>query len=62
MVDQSNVTVVEVFEGEDGMFYFHGKAGNGEIVAESEAYTRKSDALEAGGRVFPAAEVKELEA
>ena len=34
-----------LFEGEDGQWYFHLKAGNGQIIAQSEGYTRKSNAL-----------------
>lgn len=33
-----------VFEGEDGQHYFHVKADNGQIVAQSEGYTRAEDA------------------
>jgi uncharacterized protein YegP (UPF0339 family) len=36
----------EVFRGQDGQWYFHVTGDNGEIVAQSEAYTRKADAEE----------------
>ena len=34
----------EVFQGEDKKFYFHLRAGNGEIVLASQGYTAKSSA------------------
>jgi uncharacterized protein YegP (UPF0339 family) len=37
---------IEVFRGTGGQWYFHVKGDNGEIIAQSEAYTRKSDALD----------------
>lgn len=44
---------IQVFRGEDG-WYWHLKAGNGEILAASESYTRKVDAHR-GAREFVAA-------
>jgi uncharacterized protein YegP (UPF0339 family) len=36
----------EIFESEEnGQFYFHLKAKNGEIICQSEGYTTKSAAL-----------------
>ncbi len=35
----------EVFEGEDDQWYFNLKAPNGKIVAQSEGYSRKRNAL-----------------
>lgn len=35
----------ELFTGEDEKFYFHLRAGNGEIVLGSQAYTAKSSAV-----------------
>jgi len=32
---------IEIFIGKDKMYYFRVKAGNGEIVANSEGYTSK---------------------
>lgn len=46
------VTWIEVFEGIDGKWYFHGKAKNGKIVADSQGYTRKWSAKRAARRVF----------
>jgi uncharacterized protein YegP (UPF0339 family) len=37
---------IEVFQGNGGQWYFHVKGDNGEILAQSEGYTRKSDALD----------------
>jgi uncharacterized protein YegP (UPF0339 family) len=34
----------EPFQGRDGQWYFHLRAANGEIVAQSEGYTRRADA------------------
>jgi hypothetical protein len=35
----------EVFQGEDRQYYFHLRAGNGEIVLVSEGYTTKASAI-----------------
>jgi uncharacterized protein YegP (UPF0339 family) len=35
----------QVFRGLDGQYYFHLRAGNGEIVLQSEGYTRRASAL-----------------
>ena len=34
----------EIFNGVDGLFYFHLKAENGEIIASSQGYTTKQSA------------------
>ncbi len=34
----------EIFVGMDGLFYFHLKAENGEIIAASQGYTTKQSA------------------
>jgi len=34
-----------VFQGIDGQFYFHRRSANGEIVASSEGYVQKMDAV-----------------
>lgn len=34
----------EIIKGRDGQYYFHLKAANGEIIAQSQGYVRKSDA------------------
>lgn len=36
---------IEIFEGKDKQFYFRVKAGNYEIVAQSEGYKKKSSAI-----------------
>lgn len=33
-----------VFKGKDGQYYFHIKNASGEVLAQSEAYTRRTDA------------------
>jgi hypothetical protein len=35
----------QVFQGMDGQYYFHLRAANGEIVLQSEGYTRKASAV-----------------
>jgi uncharacterized protein YegP (UPF0339 family) len=37
---------IEIFQSNGGQWYFHVKGDNGEIVAQSEGYTRKADAEE----------------
>jgi uncharacterized protein YegP (UPF0339 family) len=37
--------MIEVFTDEAGQFRFRVKGGNGEIVAQSEGYTRANDAV-----------------
>jgi uncharacterized protein YegP (UPF0339 family) len=44
---ETNVTQIEVFQGENDQWYWRGKAKNGEIVATSEAYAQKFNALRA---------------
>ncbi len=42
--DAAHAVRYEVFQGEDKKFYFHLRAGNGEIVLASQGYTAKSSA------------------
>jgi uncharacterized protein YegP (UPF0339 family) len=35
---------IEIFQSNSGQWYFHVKGDNGEILAQSEGYTSKSDA------------------
>ena len=35
----------QVFHGLDGQYYFHLRSGNGEIVLQSEGYTRRTSAI-----------------
>jgi uncharacterized protein YegP (UPF0339 family) len=37
---------IEIFQSNGGQWYFQVKGDNGEILAQSEGYTRKSDALQ----------------
>lgn len=50
---QSIVTRLAVKRGGDGQWYWHAQAGNNEIVATSEGYTERNDAVEAALDVFP---------
>lgn len=50
---QSNVVYGEVFEDVAGEFRWRAMAGNDEIVATSESYTRKEDAERALLATFP---------
>lgn len=43
----TNVSTIEVFQGEDGQWYWRAKARNGEIVATSEGYVSKLNVLRA---------------
>lgn len=40
-----------VFPGQNGLFYFHWRAGNGEIICASQGYTRRHDAARGARRV-----------
>jgi uncharacterized protein YegP (UPF0339 family) len=42
--DAAHAVRYEVFKGEDKKFYFHLRAGNGEIVMASQGYTAKASA------------------
>jgi uncharacterized protein YegP (UPF0339 family) len=42
----------EVFEGVDGQWYWHRKAANHEVIAQSEGFTTKQHAVRAATRVF----------
>ena len=37
---------IEIFQSNGGQWYFHVTGDNGEILAQSEGHTRKSDALQ----------------
>ena len=53
--------IFEVFQGEDTQWYFHRKAGNGEIVAESEGYTTRDSAVTEASREAGDMEVRVLD-
>ncbi len=42
----TNEARFEVFRSEDGKYYFHVRAGNGEIVLQSQAYTAEGSAFD----------------
>lgn len=52
-VQVSDVTQTEVFEGEDQQWYWHGKAANGEIVAQGEGFNTRENATRAAEDAFP---------
>ena len=57
----SNVDYIEIFPGEaEGEHYWRAKAGNHEIVAQSEAYTTRFDARRAAETTFPDARIVEM--
>jgi uncharacterized protein YegP (UPF0339 family) len=51
----TNVDHVRVYVDSGGEFRWSAVAGNGEIVAEGESHTRRSDAVRAARDVFGAA-------
>jgi uncharacterized protein YegP (UPF0339 family) len=54
---------IEIFQSNGGQWYFHIKGDNGEIIAQSEAYTREADAeegLKTLQRVLAESEEKEV--
>lgn len=51
--EESNVKSLEVFEGNDDQWYWHGKAGNGEIVAQGEGMNSRENAVRAAEDAFP---------
>jgi Uncharacterized conserved protein len=59
--NESNVDQLEVFQGIDEQWYWRAQAANGEIVAMSEAYTRKDNARMAAKSTFPNIEVTEID-
>lgn len=53
----------EIFTGKNGQFYFRLKAGNGEIIAQSQGYATKSAAqngIESVRRTAPGAPVEDI--
>ena len=57
MADETNVAGIEVYEGEDGKYYWRGRAANGEIVAQGEGYEKHSGAVDGAHKVFPSVEI-----
>lgn len=58
----SEVTVTEAFwwQGVDGLYYWHSRGGNHEIIAQSEGYVDRDDALAACQASIPeGVEIKE---
>lgn len=52
--------VAEVFRGDDGQFYFRVKAANHEVIAESEGYHNKGDAINVLEQHFGEATILDL--
>jgi uncharacterized protein YegP (UPF0339 family) len=46
---------------QDGKWYWHMRAGNGEMIADSEGYSRKIDARDVLEQHFPDAMIVELD-
>jgi len=44
---------VEVFRGDDGLWYWHRVAPNNEIMADSEGYQNRADAMKTATSLFP---------
>jgi len=44
---------VELFRGRDRLWYFHRVAANNEVVADSEGYQNRADAVATAVRLFP---------
>ena len=49
----SNVARVEIFWGEDGLYYYRAKAKNNETLNTSEGYTRRATAIDEASKVYP---------
>jgi len=44
---------VELFRGQDRLWYFRRVAANNEVVADSEGYQNRADAVATAARLFP---------
>lgn len=53
----STTAKIELFEGRDGKWYFHRKAGNGKISAPSQGYTHRRSARSAAKRDLPGLDI-----
>jgi uncharacterized protein YegP (UPF0339 family) len=54
MTDQARI-----YRGGDGLWYWHIKAGNGEVIAQGEGYERVGDARDVLEQHFPDAPIVE---
>jgi len=54
---ETSVKYIRLFKGEDEQFYFTFIGGNGEVLATSEGYTRRSEALETASEILPGVEI-----
>lgn len=57
MAKETNVVGIEVYEGEDGQYYWRGRAANGEIVDQGEGYVKHSGAVDGASKVHPGVEI-----
>ncbi len=59
MNDSERSLRVRIFSDSTGEFRFSAVAGNGEVVATSEGYTRRVDAVDEAQKLWPDAEVED---
>lgn len=60
--ERGAATVVEIFQGRDGAWYFHAVARNREKGTLSEGYRRKASAVRGAGRWHPGIPIRFLDA
>lgn len=51
--EESSAKHLEVFQGNDDQWYYHAKAGNGDIVADAGGYNTRENAVRAAEDAFP---------
>lgn len=56
---ETNAKELEVFQGLDEQWYWHAKAGNGEIVAQGEGHPNHEGAKAAAEGAFPGVPVND---
>lgn len=52
------VTIIDIFKGADRQWYWHARARNGQVIAASEAYTRRASAVRGAKRAFPGVTIR----
>jgi hypothetical protein len=45
--------ILNIFKGADKQWYWRAKARNGQIIAQSEGYTRRASAVRGAKRAYP---------
>jgi uncharacterized protein YegP (UPF0339 family) len=53
----TNATRLVIYNDTNGQYRWHAQAGNGEIIAQGEAHTRREDATRAATAAFPDVDV-----